>query len=214
MPAASLGSKRKFVPLPRPAYNRVRVFCDLDGVLTDFDKGLEKAGVTQSDLKHNPGESWKTLENVSGFYQNLSWMKDGKELWNTIKVYQPIILTGLPRGTWAEPQKRKWCERHLGRDVVVITCMAAEKQQLSAAGNVLIDDTPRNCAGWSKQGGDAIFHRSLEETTAELKRIFDLAAPVAKPPNTILQPPEKLDAKTELEKHIARLEEVLRVSRC
>lgn len=35
----------------------------------------------------------------------LEWMPDGRELWAGIVDYNPTILTGLPMGTWAEPQK-------------------------------------------------------------------------------------------------------------
>lgn len=37
--------------------------------------------------------------------EHLEWMSDGRELWNNIVDLQPAILTGLPMGKWAEPQK-------------------------------------------------------------------------------------------------------------
>lgn len=37
--------------------------------------------------------------------EHLEWMSDGQELWNSIVGLQPTILTGLPMGKWAEPQK-------------------------------------------------------------------------------------------------------------
>lgn len=36
---------------------------------------------------------------------NLDWMPDGRELWEGVESLQPTILTGLPMGKWAEPQK-------------------------------------------------------------------------------------------------------------
>ncbi len=49
-------------------------------------------------------------------------MKNGPNLWEMIKDLQPTILTGLPRGNWAEKQKRKWCKENLGEHVPVICC--------------------------------------------------------------------------------------------
>lgn len=37
--------------------------------------------------------------------EHLEWMSDGQELWNSIVDLHPTILTGLPMGKWAEPQK-------------------------------------------------------------------------------------------------------------
>lgn len=32
-------------------------------------------------------------------------MPDGRELWGGVESLRPTILTGLPMGNWAEPQK-------------------------------------------------------------------------------------------------------------
>lgn len=37
--------------------------------------------------------------------EHLDWMPDGRELWDGVAHLQPTILTGLPMGNWAEPQK-------------------------------------------------------------------------------------------------------------
>lgn len=37
--------------------------------------------------------------------EHLDWMPDGRELWEGVEQLHPTILTGLPMGTWAEPQK-------------------------------------------------------------------------------------------------------------
>ena len=206
---------RRFVPLPKPAHGRLRVYCDLDGVLADFDRGMREVGVSLAELKSNPQKSWATLANTKGgFYRNLHWMEDGKKLWEEIRSYRPIILTGLPRGKWAEPQKRLWCEKHLGRDVVVITCMATEKMQLSAEGNVLIDDTVKNCRQWTLRGGNSIIHTSASDSSSKLKELYDKAGPIKIEPPSEQQPTEETATRAELEQHIARLEAVLRTSGC
>eukprot|EP00472_Partenskyella_glossopodia_P001150 CAMPEP_0197542680 /NCGR_PEP_ID=MMETSP1318-20131121/67836_1 /TAXON_ID=552666 /ORGANISM="Partenskyella glossopodia, Strain RCC365" /LENGTH=303 /DNA_ID=CAMNT_0043101965 /DNA_START=331 /DNA_END=1239 /DNA_ORIENTATION=- len=90
------------------------VFCDLDGVLCDFEKQCEvvlKEPVNQIQQRGDSKEisrMWQTLQNTKGFYANLPWMKHGKALWNIISRFNPTILTGCPRGEWAQPQKRFW----------------------------------------------------------------------------------------------------------
>ena len=44
---------------------------------------------------------WARLANSRGFYATLPWMPGGKELWAALRVWDPIILTGVPYGGWA-----------------------------------------------------------------------------------------------------------------
>lgn len=43
---------------------------------------------------------------------NMEWMPDGQELWEGIVHLQPTVLTGLPWGNWAEPQKVRFRYRN------------------------------------------------------------------------------------------------------
>eukprot|EP01064_Diplonema_japonicum_P032593 TRINITY_DN6167_c0_g1_i2.p1 TRINITY_DN6167_c0_g1~~TRINITY_DN6167_c0_g1_i2.p1 ORF type:complete len:190 (+),score=38.31 TRINITY_DN6167_c0_g1_i2:42-572(+) len=157
-------------PLPRPSAGRWRVFVDLDGVLADFEKGLKTQGVT--DLKANPTAGWNKLKEADGFFENLEWMEGARPMWDHLVPHQPIILTGLPRGNWAAPQKRKWVSTQIGTHVTVITCMKHEKPRMSTVGNLLIDDAEDTCLWWRKKGGTAIHHTSPEATIDALKDIL------------------------------------------
>ena len=156
-----------------------RLFIDLDGVLVDFDSGvLALFGKSPEELP--PRVMWPRLAKTSGFYDKLTWMPDGRELWEFTKQYQPIILTGLPIGTWAEPQKRAWCQRELGSDIPVITCMSKEKhyKALEACQDgekpVLVDDRLKLKERWEDVGGIFIHHISAAESIAALQNLgFD-----------------------------------------
>ena len=90
---------------------------------------------------------------------------DGQELWGVIKLYNPLILSGVPRGGWAEDQKRKWCRRELGDDVTLITCESREKYAYCRnIGDILIDDRRAAGALWEKAGGIFIHHQSARRT--------------------------------------------------
>ncbi|CAM9710287.1 unnamed protein product, partial [Hapterophycus canaliculatus] len=104
-------------------------------------------------------------------------MEDGRELWNGVSGLRPTILTGLPMGNWAEPQKagrphRKWCKRELGEHVPVITCMSRDKHIYCRAGNVLIDDRASLAEAWERAGGVFIHHTSASSSLAKLKTLL------------------------------------------
>jgi hypothetical protein len=62
------------------------------------------------------------------------------ELFEAVRHLDPIILTGLPRGNWAAPQKVRWAAEHFP-DTRIITCLAADKRRHAREGDILVDDT-------------------------------------------------------------------------
>ena len=151
------------------------LFLDLDGVLVDFDAGVKRVcGRSPNDLEAR--QLWPRLAKTVDFYANLGWMHDGKVLWNFAKGHEPIILTGIPMGTWAEPQKRSWCRRELGAEVEVITCMSRQKADRARERSaerlpVLVDDRIKLKEAWDSMGGIFIHHQNSEESIAELKKL-------------------------------------------
>ncbi|CAN0161642.1 unnamed protein product [Pylaiella littoralis] len=153
-----------------------RVFCDLDGCLVDFEKGCKSVTGKTPD-KLTPKAMWSALARTKGFYENLDWMPDGRRLWEGVESLRPTILTGLPLGKWAEPQKRNWCKRELGADVPVITCMSRDKHKYCRQGNVLIDDRLSLEAAWKSAGGVFIHHTSASSSLEKLKALLPADRP-------------------------------------
>jgi hypothetical protein len=50
---------------------------------------------------------WSALAATPDFFNTLDLLPDAMELFDAVRPLRPIILTGLPRGAWAEPQKRR-----------------------------------------------------------------------------------------------------------
>ena len=151
---------------------------DLDGVLVDFEAGVREAcGRDASEMK--PSAMWPVLARTPRFYDRLGWMNDGRELWESVVHLNPVILTGLPMGQWAEVQKRSWCARELGEDVPVITGMSRHKADLAQAWleeeendhltPVLVDDRLKLRESWEDMGGVFILHVSAEDSLNRLK---------------------------------------------
>lgn len=143
--------------LARGTLHNKLIFCDLDGVLADFEQGvINRFKKTPDQLK--PGIMWSVINKSNSFFDTLPWMPRGKELWESIKQYDPIILTGIPRSASAAEQKRKWCARELGPDIHVITCSTKDKPDYCITNAVLIDDRTDNLNAWNSKGGKFILY--------------------------------------------------------
>ena len=150
------------------------VFMDLDGVLVNFEKGVVEACGGKLPTELDSGDMWTMIGDTKDFYTNLEWHDDGKKLWEWFKSYKPVVITGLPLGTWAEPQKREWCRKNLGDDVEVICCLSEDKQNFIRDGykSLLIDDRLSNCEAWKAAGGSAIHHEFFDKTVGLYFRNF------------------------------------------
>jgi 5'(3')-deoxyribonucleotidase len=146
--------------------NNIIVYCDLDGVLADFEKGVYDSF---GDIPLNSPKLWAQINSSKTFFENLEWMPKGKELWEKIKPYNPIILTGVPRSKTAKEQKINWCKRELGKNVKVITCTTKDKPKYCLKKSILIDDRTNNMEIWNSLGGKFILYHedNFEEIIKE-----------------------------------------------
>ena len=151
-----------------------RLFLDCDGVLADFDGGVRAlTGKTAHEFqaKRGIGGFWKALATAPDFYATLDLMPDALRLVDAVRHLHPTILTGLPMGKWAEPQKRAWADRHFP-GIDVITCFARDKHRHAARGDVLVDDSLRLAEAWEKVGGIFVHHANAERSIAALRTLF------------------------------------------
>lgn len=157
-----------------------QIFLDCDGVLADFDTAArEFLGMCprRYEDKYGSERFWRVLEDHGSFYRDLPLMVDARELYEGVKHLNPIILTGCPRGGWAEPQKRVWAHQHFP-GVPMFTCRSADKSLYMRPGDVIIDDWPQHREAWLAKGGIWINHESAKWSLAELWTIYpELRAP-------------------------------------
>lgn len=144
------------------------LYLDLDGVLADFEGHfLALFGKRPRELPLK--EMWRLASGERGFFETMPKMPDADLLWSYCLPFRPQILTGLPRGDWAEVQKRRWVRAHLGDHVPVTTCMARDKCAYAAPGDVLVDDTTKYAHLWEAQGGIFVRHTSAVESIRALR---------------------------------------------
>ena len=152
-----------------------RLFLDADGVLADFDAGAKQllgAYPREYEAKHGRGSFWKRLASAKNFYGSLPKMADADLLFEVVKHLKPTILTGLPLGNWAAPQKVRWAAEHFP-GVPIITCMARDKPTYCEPGDVLVDDQSKHREPWADAGGVFILHRSAAESIPQVLAAFE-----------------------------------------
>lgn len=155
-----------------------RIYLDCDGVLADFDRGAtEVLSMAPKEFEHRYGlkEFWSRLERAPGFFEHLELLPDAMDLYDAVREKGPVILTGLPRGSWAEPQKRRWAARHFP-GVKVITTRAALKREHCHPGDVLVDDNDRFRHLWEAAGGVFVHHARGRDSVQELARLGYLSS--------------------------------------
>jgi 5'(3')-deoxyribonucleotidase len=159
----------------KPKYT---IFCDMDGVLVDFDKGYKE--LTGKSTKHvklqDKNEFWdllkrslkdKGLEEYD-YWVNLPWMSDGQTLWDYIKQYNPYILTAPSMDPGSKQGKNEWIQRMDGMKRIYFK-PARFKQELSGKNRILIDDRADTIDNWRSKGGIGILHTSAANTIKQLK---------------------------------------------
>ena len=156
--------------------SKYKVFCDLDGVLVDFEQGVfDVTGRGTQD--QTVSKMWNRILTFPKFFEQLNWTNYGQELWNNmlnVTGENPTILTGLPYSCKKKvyTEKRAWCSAHLGENIEVITTQSIDKYKYASYGHILIDDRYSNGKLWTTYGGTFIYHTSPERTLYELKRLY------------------------------------------
>lgn len=156
-----------------------KIYCDMDGVLVDFDKGYkELTGVetTQADTQ-GKNEFWNlfrtSLENKKmqekDYWSNLQWMPDGKELWDHIKPFKPTLLSAPSRDPQSRWGKRIWVKKNIPGTPLILAAAEAKKNY-ARKNAILIDDRVSNINDWIAAGGIGILHTSTASTLEKLSK--------------------------------------------
>lgn len=166
-------------PEDKPQY---KIYVDMDGVLADFTKGIDK--LMPGDYDHNKYQTdgkyrskmWKAVKDYSKeggrLWAELELMPDAKQLWNYVKKHNPEILTASGNPKFGAPeQKKEWVPKKLGNVKTNIVEHSSDKAQYATPDSILIDDQPKSIGPWIAAGGIGILHTSAANTIKELKKL-------------------------------------------
>ena len=149
-----------------------KIYCDMDGVLADFESGYEK--LTGVDLKgeFKKGEDfWDPISKAGiGFWAGLKWMPDGQKLWDYLKPFDPVLLSAPSREQSSRIGKSVWVKYKLPGTKLILR-YAKQKQQLATPESILIDDRQVNIDQWEAAGGIGILHTSTDNTISQLQKL-------------------------------------------
>jgi hypothetical protein len=148
-----------------------KIYCDMDGVLVDFEKGYKDLTGRDASYKTNPEEFWEPITKAGApFWIKLQWMPDGKELWNYIKGYNPELLSAPSREESSKIGKFVWVKRNIPGTKLLLKS-AERKQEYATPNAILIDDRADNIQRWKDAGGVGIHHTSAENTIKQLQKL-------------------------------------------
>ena len=149
-----------------------KIYCDMDGVLADFESGYEK--LTGVDLKgeFKKGEDfWDPISKAGiGFWAGLKWMPDGQKLWDYLKPFDPVLLSAPSREQSSRIGKHVWVKQKIPGTKLILR-YASQKQELANPESILIDDRQVNIDQWEAAGGIGILHTSTDNTISQLQKL-------------------------------------------
>ena len=171
-------TRRKALSLPLFENEQVmdyEIYSDMDGVLTDFDAAFEKVsgGIPPRtyETKYGKDKFWEIVDAKGvGYWVGMPWMSDGKQYWDYIKEYKPILLSSPSRSETSRLGKRLWVRNQLPGTKLILA-QAKDKQNYARKNRILIDDRESNIDEWRAQGGIGILHTSAADTIRQLKEL-------------------------------------------
>ena len=153
-----------------------KIYSDMDGVLTDFDKSFEKysKGIPPREYEKKFGKDgfWKLIdgEGKVGFWVGMPWMEDAKQYWDYIKDYDVELLSSPSRSETSRLGKRLWVRNNMP-GIKLTLAQAYNKKNYAEPNHILIDDRESNIEQWKEAGGIGILHTSAADTINQLKAL-------------------------------------------
>ena len=173
-----------------------KIFLDMDGVLTDFDKRFKDISRNIDNLsiedfleKHGKEKTWDIIDREGvEWWSNMEWIEGGRKLWEYVEEFKPIILSAPSRHKNSFIGKKIWVNENLKLGIENPTrspkinkwnpesrmILNSDKYRFSYRfkNSILIDDTEKKIRDWEYSGGIGILHENADQTISQLKKII------------------------------------------
>ena len=157
--------------------NLPKIYLDMDGVLFDVVKNIEKTTGRTIDqwTKLGRKQRWDPIIAKKDFWSDRPWLAEGKNLSAFVKKYNPHILSAYVEHAHDPnciPGKTKWAMKNTGitRDKINLV-MRSQKKNYARPNTILIDDYDKNTKEFNQRGGIGITFKTASQTIAELKKL-------------------------------------------
>lgn len=159
------------------------IYCDLDGVLCDFEARFEHfAGLSPDEYRieiaKKYGEKqvnkmfWDLIDKQIGvrFWRGIPWMPGGQQLWNYIKPYNPTLLSSPSYDESSKIGKSLWVKDHISGTPLIFR-QAKLKSDFAGPNKILIDDREDTIMSWKAKNGIGILYKNTDQTINDLKQL-------------------------------------------
>ena len=157
----------------------MKKYIDCDGVILDTETGLFDAYYEQKKL--NPELRKRTyLEQLDWQY----WIRQAKVIEDAIAIlreYDPSgadILTMVHSMQEAIAKIEYFREQKVRNNIIIVPDTVTKSSVVSAAGNILIDDSIRNLDDWQINGGLPIYFGPKESEHTTIDTLDDVLNPI------------------------------------
>lgn len=154
----------------------IKLYVDMDGVLTDFRKAVHKLGpkaaegLAEDASPEQKDYMYKKIEDAGvSFWADMPWSQEGEKLWKKLKKFNPVVLTSPGLFRYAVRGKLNWMNRNLPGEQIFFS---NDKHLYAEPDAILIDDMQTNIGPWRETGGYAIKHKNMEDTLQRLKELI------------------------------------------
>lgn len=157
--------------------NVKRIFIDMDGVLADFNTGVETLTgdpFPNNEIGRNDYDARKEELTNKRLFRHLPPMDDMWDLLGYVRhtklPWEILTAAGLVNRELVVFDKNEWIKRYVDPTVpVTCTFTGTQKAAFAFEGSVLIDDREKNIKAWEDAGGIGIVHTSAKNTIDILK---------------------------------------------
>jgi hypothetical protein len=177
------GTSLEFKNLITEGIQKYKIYCDMDGVLCDFESQFEHYfGTSVKEYESQKGE--KALENAINsaglvFWSRMPWTPGGKSLWDKIGSFQVTILSAPGKFKYAKEGKKIWIREHLRpqptkiifRESGLKHTILSNKTPEEISKSVLIDDYGKNLTPWQQAGGKIVKYDSYDSANAQMHKL-------------------------------------------
>lgn len=156
-----------------------QIYCDMDGVLSDFDKQVKIMGLERGSFMND--DFWDSVVSQNyKFWNTMPVMPDAQKLWFFIQQFNPRALSAPLdwRGEFVLKEcakaKRDWLKRHISLEAAKQAIIDSDKISHLRPGDILIDDMEKNITSWQQAGGVGILHKDPQDTISKLQEILKI----------------------------------------